>query len=98
MAGFCRGGGDGGGEAEAAAVVALAEGQMTAGGGQALGDAVQAAAGGGGLGAVLGWAGEAAAVIGDLEGHLARALGEAEPAMPGTGVPDHVGDGLTQAP
>src|SRR5512142_2975864 len=98
MAGFRRGGGDGGGEAEAAAVVAPAEGQVAVGGGQALGDAAQAAAGGADSGPVLGWAGEAAAVVGDLEGHLAWALGEPEPAVPGAGMPDHVGDGLTQAP
>src|SRR5512135_3862371 len=94
MAGFRRGGGDGGGEAEAAAVVAPAEGQVAVGGGQALGDAAQAAAGG----ADFDWAGEAAAVVGDLEGDLARPLGEPEPAVPGAGMPDHVRYGLAQAP
>src|SRR2546429_2011690 len=79
------------------------ERQPAADGGQALGHAAEPAAmmavrnvrGGWG---VLSLAGETAAVVGDLEGHLAHPLSEPDPAVPGAGVAEYGGGGPAPAP
>jgi len=89
--------GHGGGEAEAAASLGRPERQGAANRGEAFGHAVQATPRGGFRG-IRGLAGDTVTVVGDLEGQLTRPLGEPDPAVPGAGVADHVGDGLAQAP
>src|SRR5580704_6353352 len=89
-----------GGQPEAPA--GRSERQAAADGGQPLGHAAQPGSPGC-VGVLLagfagGRAGQAAAVVGDLEGQLPVALGQAYPAGSRAGVPDHVRRGLAQAP
>ena len=83
------------------------ERQAAADGGQSFGHAAQAGSlrcllsvfGVGGLaGFACGPAGQAAAVVGDLQRQLAVVLDQAYPAGSRAGMPDHVGHGLAKAP